>query len=1440
MVHTGGFEVGLRCLLVWLALAAASAAAEQEIRFNRLTIAEGLSQSSVMAITQCHDGYMWFGTQYGLDRFDGHQVRSFQSDPDDPFSLSHSRINALKTAADGLIWVATGRGLDRFDPRTGRAERFALTGPVGFHSDPPLTRIVAEHPDGRLFLSANGAVRIWDPADGLVHRIPFAGDVDESQLALYSEALDPEGRYWVFNAVGLWQLDESAGTMRLAMPLPQSPDFTMYSALAVTPDGLLALALDDAFLLVDPDNLDILEQLTLDDLGGVDIRINAALVSSDGTIWLPTPTRLLSFDPAEGELSVLFSGSRLDPTENSRQQLKLVEHPNGDLWFPSQYGLGWVQPATGQVRVMAHDPSDPFSMPQSIPQLGIRVFIDDEGNVWVGTHLGGVGWHAPSKARFRHIRDRSRPTLSSVPYAGQNVVRSIAETRIGEQVDLWLVLDRAGVRRLRLGDDEQFHWYQSFHARAESGERLPEDAVWSLAVDPLSDRVWVVGTQHLVLLDGRTDRVINRFRLDELGMSGEQGRRVLLSRDGRRLWVATWTGIWEFVPNADRSGVVAVEGGAHRTGWSVSDLLELENGDLLAVGLGGVARFRPGQERPVWLLDHEALGLRVDRSLHAVTPHPDGGWWLGGREIGLGRLRLNPDGLDPEQVSVEWFGTEHGLVDETVYAIQPDRDGGLWLSSNSGLMRWNPETWELRHFTPPDGVQAFEFNHGAAFASDRGYLYFGGVNGVNQFRPEQFANLQPPPRLRLQDVRVNGELLDLGRAAEGILRLRHDQNDLEIQFIGLAFSDPLRVRYAYRLDGVDSDWVEAGAQRQVRYASLQPGTYRFHLRAANSDGVWSDSEQLLAAVVARPPWATAWALSLYGLLLVALAGLTYGEQLRRRRALEAEVAARTAALSEQRVLIERQAKELEQSLEARTVLLANVSHEFRTPLTLVKTSLDRLEGQTSDGEAIALGRRYLRRLLKLVDQLMDFSRLSHEQGRREARPWPLGRMVRMTVNAFSGVAEERGIELISEIEFGWRTRCLQEQVEKILLNLLTNALKFTPPGGQVRVWLKAEAGGVCLSVADSGPGIPDAEQDTIFERFYRVAAVENAEIAGAGIGLALVREAVRANGGRVSVRSQPGQGSQFRVWLPAWREPHAAGPVTLVTERDYARDIEALKPVALHSRGSQVSPSAGRPTILVVEDNVDMRNHLREVLGRQWRVIEAGDGEMGLALARSRAPDMIVSDIMMPGLDGLELLEALRTDVATSHIPILMLSARQDNDTRVQAFALQADGFLPKPFDDDMLLARLGAMMETRRRLHERLRREVAGQSPTGSEAAAPEQEISERDRALLERLRTWVEVHYADPDVKVADMAKAALVDVRTLQRKLKSLLGLAPASLLQETRLEKARAMLLEDRRPIKDIAVRCGFATAQSFTKVFSQAEGLPPSQWRKRAQAHSGHH
>jgi DNA-binding response OmpR family regulator len=488
-------------------------------------------------------------------------------------------------------------------------------------------------------------------------------------------------------------------------------------------------------------------------------------------------------------------------------------------------------------------------------------------------------------------------------------------------------------------------------------------------------------------------------------------------------------------------------------------------------------------------------------------------------------------------------------------------------------------------------------------------------------------------------------------------------------------------------------------------------------------------------------------------------------------------------------------------------------------------------------------------MIRMVEQMLDLSRVNVTGSMPASCPWNLSEVTRMVVRGFADIADSRDIDLAWDIDGRWETKCNQEQVEKIILNLLSNALKFTPRGGRVVISLNASDGGVQLAVSDTGPGIPAEDQAMIFERFYRSALHQDQAFSGAGIGLALVKEAAVANGGHVSVDSQLGMGATFKVWLPAVQ---AIGPMSLAKITSSARS--QLEVGVLSSEYDEADQHRSRmdesaddttPTLLIVEDNADLREHLVSILADQWHCVEAADGRAGLVMARRIIPDVVLTDLMMPHMDGFQMLERLREDTATSHIPVLILSARHGVDVRLRSYALKADDVLGKPFSQEELRLRLARVLDAQKRLRRRLRSELnegrfttpedeGGVVPL-AERAASAQAMSDADHQLLAKLERWLVAQYGNEGIKAADMAEAVNLDLRALQRKLRTLVGHTPITLLNAVRLREARRMLTETNWSIQDIATRCGYASPQYFSRIFSMEEGMSPRAFRQTTQS-----
>jgi len=745
-----------------------------------------------------------------------------------------------------------------------------------------------------------------------------------------------------------------------------------------------------------------------------------------------------------------------------------------------------------------------------------------------------------------------------------------------------------------------------------------------------------------------------------------------------------------------------------------------------------------------------------------------------------------------------------------------------------------------------EGLPALEFNSRAFDRGQNGQWYFGSVGGITWFTPEKIKPHPMPPNVISHQVLINDEPVSLSNA-DSALTLPHQKNNIVIEFSGIHYASTEQNQYAYRLEGHEDQWVMAAPDRVARYTNLPPGNYRFWVRAANLDGVWSAPTMLFQAQIRPPWWATSWAYLSYGLLLFGLIALLFFRSMQRSQRLEAIVAERTAELDQKNQLIESQARALEESLQARTVFFANISHEFRTPLTLIQAAIDQWVPAEDKAEPKRLAERYLQRLARLVDQLLDLSKLRLTGVDAASQPWSVNAIVQASVHGFEYLATQRGVALSFEADNAYSTQVDQASVEKIMLNLLSNALKYTPQGGRVLVSLSHDRDQVTIAVQDTGPGIAADQQALIFERFERLASEETLRREGAGIGLALVKEAASAIGGSVALTSEPGVGSEFVVRFPGDQtEEIQASEANTVFSSDQRLALDqavlgedslmegALAHEALEDPSAQRSIS-DQPKLLIVEDNPDLRGYLTNLLKPQWNVFQAGDGEAALNILKVHDIDVILSDLMMPKMDGLALLTAIRDNIETSHIPFLLLSARHDTDTKVSGLTLRADDFLTKPFSPEELKLKLANVLDTRERMRMFLAQQRLGDPAQGPESSTDlldqaRHGLSPRDHKFLDRLNQWLEANYKDSERGVDAMATQLSMNERTLQRKVRALLGLTPLQYLTAYRLDQAKRQMSDPSQTLAEVSFDCGFTSQQAFSRAFKQQFGVTPTQWR----------
>jgi signal transduction histidine kinase/DNA-binding response OmpR family regulator len=688
---------------------------------------------------------------------------------------------------------------------------------------------------------------------------------------------------------------------------------------------------------------------------------------------------------------------------------------------------------------------------------------------------------------------------------------------------------------------------------------------------------------------------------------------------------------------------------------------------------------------------------------------------------------------------------------------------------------------------------------------------------------------------RYESVRDSGTVLRTTISETDTLRLTYRDAVLTFEFAALEYSAPSKNRYAYRMVGFNGEWFESGSVRAATYTNLPPGDYTFQVRASNNDGVWNQRGTSLAIVILPPWWRTPWAYALYAAL--ALAAL-YGA---RRHALG-------RLRLESRLEIERfEGEQLRELDRARSRLFANVSHEFRTPLTLVMGPLDDLRaglhGPLTDsaGEQVDLARRNAGRVLDLIDEILELARAEAGRVTLRARRLDLGALVDGVARAFVPLAERKAI--VYDVQTPAEPLGIvadPELLERALSNVLSNAFKFTPEGGTVRVTVTSDEHSARIAVRDNGPGIPAADVGHVFDRFHRASSTAGAQ-PGTGIGLALARELVVLHGGSITVESEEGFGSTFAITLRmgaahlspdqivdegtarAWM-PRVATPLSP------PRSPPATVPVPNGAGGAGGAADDDVTTVLVVDDNAEIRAFVRQHLATRYRVLEAVNGEEGLELARRQLPDLVLSDVMMPVMDGYALCRALKSDPETDFLPVILLTARADAEDRLTGLTERAADYLTKPFDVRELLARIGNTIATRRRLRERF----SGTAARPSIHPVPV-DVVPADRRLLEQVRLTIEANLGDEEFNVELLAAAVSQSRGHLHRRLRELTDESPSDLIRRMRLERAAALLDAGAGSVAEIAYAVGFKSVAHFSNAFQALHGVRPSAWRERAAA-----
>lgn len=1403
-------------LTLWVALAAAPVRAHTFAPLpaapgyvhQTFGIDDGLPRAGIVQILQTRDGYLWLATFDGLVRFDGVRFEVFDSDRFP--ALGSNRIVDLLESRDGTLWTLSEAGhVARSSggaftgcsvPQADRAGSCSLPG-----AGTPQLTYLHEDSTGALWIGGRSGL-FRASADGL-HQVPGLN----IRKGVNAVLRDRAGRLWVGTPEGLWV--GRPGQFR-RIPTPPEVLGEGVSTLAEDASGEIWVATwrgagrvrDGA--------------LHLEVAGSAHLDRDAA-----GTVWISVGGRLLlsrgsgleTVAASDGQIPGRSFGHRVRIADSAGTWVAwthlLLRNGTPVLHLDSplstmtsvlidREGTIWASSsASGELHALHPARVTALSEGLTNPVL-YPVYEDRDGTLWTGSY-GTASILPPGSTRFQVV-----PTPGGAPLSSPE---AFLRDRSGT---FWVGLSQG----LFVREGDRF-----------SGPLGPEalhTAVVRAIFEDSRGVLWV-GTE------------IGLFRREPVSRSGQ-------ARGGRWSWLTTENGL----PNS----------------W-IRTIRELPEGTLwLGTNGGGVVRLTQGRFTAIG----EAQGLSSNL-VRAIHPAPDGRLWIATENRGINRLDPSTVGR-PEGPRIDHVGLREGLYARGVHQFVSDDFGNLWMSSNEGIFRvplsdlnevadGRRERIEPVAYTERDGMRNREANGGvqdAGLRDRQGRIVFPTQEGLVRIDPRHLLERGAPPPVYVQRLRAGADEVPV---STGKVRLDPSQRSFTLEISAPSFRAPERQRFRYRLTPYDRDWVEAGARREASYTKVPPGDYTFEVLASGPDGVWSERPARVEIRVVPRFFETVWfmlACALASIVAVAALLRWRGNRLRARQArLEQLVDERTATIADQ-------AEKLREVDRLKSQLFANVSHELRTPLTLILGPLgDALAGRFGPldqdlSRQLSTAERNARRLLGLVDQLLDVARLDAGRLRLRLRRGDFGGFVRYRVESFLPLAERRGIDLSLEVPVEPVVLWFDPpQLEKVIDNLLGNALKFTPAGGRVEVSVDAppDSERVELAVRDNGPGIPADQLERVFERFYQLEPSSH-RWRGAGIGLALARQIAELHRGEISARgnADSGQGACFTLTLLRGRDHFPDELVDIADTppphmRDYASGPLQTLSAALDEPSGPTGddpPDEDRTTVLVVDDNPEIRAYVRRHLEPDYRVLEAADGAEGLERARRTIPDLVVSDVMMPGLDGNALFRALREDPELEMVPVVLLTAKASPESRIQGLRDGVDDYLVKPFDPRELKARVDNLIASRRRLLERLEADPkaasrigAGESlddthaePVPQPLRVSEVQVLSADQALLARVQGIIEKRIADTALSVEALAEEIGCDRSYLLRKLRTLTGETPSALIRSMRLQRAEQLLRANAGTVSEIAYSVGFKSVAHFSNAFQERYGERPSAFAAR--------
>ena len=1337
-----------------LLLNLAAPAQTTPINFTALTSKDGLISNTVNAILKDSQGMMWFATDDGLNKFDGTNFTVYRNRAGDTSSLRSNEVLALHEDKPGNLWIGTsGGGLSLYNRRKDNFTHFPANAPFEGFSKNGVIRSICSDYLGKIWIAQYDGLFVLDPDSKKIVKLSLqtGTNTHRAKTTLFCLFEDSKQRMWVGTDQGLLLYKREA----------------------------------NAFAQFMPNNADT-NSLSND-------KVKTIAEDKYGNIWIGTANGLNWFQPNNsGSLFHRYTGPLSDHDINC-----IAADSEGHLWVGTTEGLNKLNPLTKAVEVFVPELDKSHSLTSKYIK---SAYIDNQGIYWFGTFRGGINKYDKNLNLFNLKLSNAFHENSNCP----SIISAFAENRNG---NIYVGTDGSGLHEFNR-KTEQLRYINI----PQKDKTTSPPSILTLCLTHTNKLFIGTYAKGLFILDPATN---NFEHLQEgPGLSNLNSNNIFCLKEDSKgaIWIGTnGEGVNVMVNNKVIVKYTPRPNGANEVYLPLNGYIraieEDTDGNIWIGSHGaGLGIYHPATRTwTVYTKDNSQLS---SDKVQSILCDSQGRIWVGTYGVGL----ILFDKATNQFVS---FSEEDGLQNTTIYQIVEDRQGRIWLSTNTGISSFDPKTKSFRNFNSQNGVQNNNFVHGSGIRLSDGELFFGGVQGFNYFDPAKLTINRNDPAVLLTELKISNKVVAPGNespikeqiSVANEIRLEYKQN-FALGFVALNYTIPKQNHYAYKLEGFDKDWNYTGTINTASYTNLDPGEYTFRVKASNNDGVWSTHETTIKVFVKPPFWRTTIAYIFYvfaiaGLLLYSrYRGIT---KLRKKFALEQE---------------RQEVKRIQELDRLKLKFLTNLSHDFRTPISLIMGPVDQLITEESTAgklDKLQMIRRNARRLLNLVTQLLDFRKMEERELKLQLSKGEFVSFVKEVSESFRDLSERKHISFTFNTDIT-RLDALfdHDKMERILFNLLSNAFKFTLAGGAISVAVQKEEKQkdpnnqwIALQVTDSGIGIPKEEQEKIFERFFQnnsAAAVLNQ---GTGIGLSITKEFVKMHGGTIAVESEPGKGCAFTILIPLT-------PLTAPVEEE-----TLLQPVEPNTLLNDETALLEALSILLVEDNEDFRFYLKDNLRNNYKVLEAVNGKEGWQKALAYHPQLIVSDISMPEMDGITLVEKLKADKRTSHIPVILLTAITDDEHQLKGLATGANDYITKPFNFEVLNAKIKSLLELKSTMQSTYTKQIKVVSPKAA--------IESADEKLLQEIVGYLEKNITNPQLSVEGLSKQVGMSRSTLYNRLLQLTGETPVEYIRSFRLDKASILMERSNMTIAEIAYQVGFTTPNYFARSFKSKFNMLPSEY-----------